>query len=223
MNKIKNFYFFPINANNNNTYLYYYINNYFFKNSVSVKNKLTIKNDFFFFNFFLQKYFTSKIKSKCYFQIFSKNFLFLDNNKYFNWIILLIKRLNILNLTNLKLIKKFLEIYLIFMYTKDTSFLSNWLKHIMEDLYYKNHKKFLMFFKNILFFLFKYLKTFFKINGLKFLIKGKISLGGNSKKKKFKINLGACSLTKKNNYINFNKDYIRTVSGTLGYTIFIFF
>lgn len=156
-------------------------------------------------------------------QLISKNFFFLDSNKYFNWIILLIKRVNVLNLNNLRSLKKILEIYLIFMYTKDTLFLSNWLKHTMEELYYKNHKKFLMFFKNTLFFLFKYLKSFLKINGLKFNLKGKIALGGNSKKKNFKMNLGLCSLTKKHNYINYNKDFIKTVSGTLGFSIFIFF
>jgi len=93
----------------------------------------------------------------------------------------------------------------------------------MEELYYKNHKKFLMFFKNILYFLFKYLNIFFKIKGFKFLLKGKIALGGNSKKKNFKLNLGSCSLTKKTSIINYNKDFIKTISGTLGYCIFIFF
>jgi hypothetical protein len=93
----------------------------------------------------------------------------------------------------------------------------------MENLYYKNHKKFLVFLKNIFFFLFKYLNSFFNIKGLKFLIKGKISLGGNSKKKKFNLKMGNFSLTSKNSFINYEKDFIKTISGTLGYSFFIFF
>jgi hypothetical protein len=93
----------------------------------------------------------------------------------------------------------------------------------MEKIYYKNHKKFLVFLKNFFFFLFKYLSVYFEVKGLKFLLKGKISLGGNSKKKKFGLKLGNFSLTKKSSNINFNKDYIKTISGTLGFYFFIFF
>lgn len=209
----------------NNFFFSKTLNFYFlFKNNIFYNfQKKNNKTNFFFFNFFLQKYFSQKIKSKCYIQLCTKNFFFFNHNKYFNWIIILIKKLNILNLINLNLIKKFLEIFLIFMYTKDTFFLANWLKITMEGLYYKNHKKFLMFFKNILFFLFKYLKTFFLIRGLNFVLRGKIALGGNSKKKIFKLNIGCCSLTTKKSLVNYNKNFLKTISGTLGYSIFIFF
>ena len=94
------------------------------------------------------------------------------------------KRSNSLSFLNQKNLKKILEVFLLTMYNKDTKFFSNWIKYTMENLYYKNHKKFLIFLKNIIFFLFKYLNAFLNIKGLKFLLKGKILLVGNSKKKK---------------------------------------
>lgn len=117
----------------------------------------------------------------------------------------------------------FLKMLITILLSKDTTLFVNWLKFFFETLYYKNHKKFITLLKYIFFFFFKYLKNYLNFNGLKFLIKGKISLGGNSKKKKQYCSLGSFSLTKKNTYINFNKNYINTISGTLGLFFFIFF
>ena len=93
----------------------------------------------------------------------------------------------------------------------------------MEGMYYKNHKKFLNLFKLLLSFLFKYLNFHFSLKGLYFKLKGKIGLGGNSKKKKFNLNLGSFSLSKKFNKIDYAKNSIKTVSGMLGFCLFIFF
>lgn len=93
----------------------------------------------------------------------------------------------------------------------------------MEKLYYKTHKKFFMLLKNVLFFTLKYLKIFLNVCGIKLLLKGKIALSGNSKKKKYLISMGNYSFTKKNTYVNYNKNTIKTISGMLGYSIFIFF
>lgn len=198
---------------------------FFFKKSFVTlsQNKIKIKNNFFFFDYFLSKYFSTKIKKNIFLKLDTKNFFFLESNKYLNWVVNLMKRSNSLFFLNQKNLKKILEVFLLTMYNKDTKFFSNWIKSTMENLYYKNHKKFLMFLKNIIFFLFKYLNVFLNIKGLKFLLKGKIALGGNSKKKKFDLKIGQFSLTKKNSFINFNKDFIKTVSGTLGFSFFIFF
>ena len=156
-------------------------------------------------------------------QLTSKTFNFIDNNRYFNWFFLLLKRFNILKIFNKKMLKIFLEFCIIFMYTKDSLIISNWLKYIFEKIYYKNHKKVLFFFKNIIYYLFRYFKFFFNIKGIFFKIKGKIALSKNSKKKKFVIKLGSYSLVKKDNFVNFNKNLIKTITGVLGYVIFIFF
>lgn len=133
------------------------------------------------------------------------------------------KRNNLLLFFNQFNFKKVLEIFLLTLFNKDSKLFTNWLKHTMENIYYKNHKKLLVFIKNIFFFLFKYLSSFLKLKGLKLKLKGKISLGGNSKKKIFNLKLGNFNLTSKNNYINFDKNFIKTISGTLGFSFFIFF
>lgn len=186
------------------------------------KKTSNFNNNFFFFDYFLNKYFSNKIKNNSILNLNSKIFFFLDQNKYLFWLLNIMKKNNAMLFFNLNNFKKTIELFLFSLYTKDTKLISNWLKSIMEKIYYKNHKKFLMFFKNILFFLFKYLNSYLKIKGLKFLLKGKIALGGNSKKKKFDLKFGRFSLTKKNSIINYNKDFVKTISGTLGFYIFIF-
>lgn len=151
------------------------------------------------------------------------NFNLIDNNKYLTWLVTNFKKN--LNFSYLPIITD-LNIIRTVLYTlisKDTFFFSNWLKSLLETIYYKNHKKLLIGLKYLFFFLFKYLNIYLKIRGLKFQLKGKISLGGNSKKKLFSFNLGSYSLTKKNNYLYFNKNNVNTLSGSLGFYIFIFF
>lgn len=179
--------------------------------------------NFFFFSFFLNKYFSQKIKKNSFFFINNFNLNFLDSNKYLNWLITNIKKNNI-NLMNIFINdQNFLKMIILTLISKDTTLFINWLKFFFEILYYKNHKKFLILLKYIFFFFFKYLKNFLKFKALKFSIKGKISLGGNSKKKKQSFFFGCFSLTKKTSLVNFNKNSINTLSGMLGFYFFIFF
>ena len=136
---------------------------------------------------------------------------------------MLLKKNNAASLINFLPLKNIIEIFLIFFIKKDVSLLSNWLKNTMEGIYYKNHKKFLNLFKMLFSFLFKYLNSHFLVKGIFFRLKGKIGLGGNSKKKKFNLNLGSFSLSKKFNKIDYSKNSIKTVSGMLGFCLFIFF
>lgn len=134
-----------------------------------------------------------------------------------------IKKNNIPLMTFLINDLNFLKMLILVFLSKDTILFTNWLKYFFETLYYKNHKKFITLLKYVFYFFFKYLKNYLNFKGLKFLIKGKISLGGNSKKKKQYFSLGSFSLTKKNTFVNYNKNFINTISGTLGFFFFIFF
>ena len=160
--------------------------NYTFSSNNSTKKKLS-RNYFHFFDYFLKNFFQLKIKNNLIIYINDLNISTLDQNRYFNWLINVLKRNHIAQLSNLYSIRNMIEIFLIFFYKKDVLFLSNWLKTVLEKIYYKNHKKFLLLFKTILTFMFKYLNNFFFIRGIFFKLKGKIGLGGNSKKKKFKV------------------------------------
>jgi hypothetical protein len=57
--------------------------------------------------------------------------------------------------------------------------------------------------------------------GFFFKVKGKIGLGGNSKKKRNIVKFGKYSLTQKSLKISYNQGVIRTYSGTLGFEIIL--
>lgn len=198
---------------------------YFYFLNINDSIKLKKNFNYFFFSYFINKYFTNKIKKNFFLYFNNFNSLLLEDNKYYNWIFSNIKKLNYNSIfnNNLKYMFIILKTIIFFFYTKDTYFLCNWLKKLFEIIYYKNHKKLLVLIKYIFSFFYKYLKTYLNIKGFIFLLKGKISLSGNSKKKLFKYQFGSYSLNKKSFLFNFNKNYINTLSGVLGFYVFIFF
>jgi len=107
--------------------------------------------------------------------------------------------------------------------TKDLVFFTGWLKKKFESIFYRKHKKLLYLVK--LFFI-NYLVVYlpiFNCLGFFFKVRGKIGVGGNSKKKKYSIRLGKQSLTTKKLLFNSNCGSIRTLVGVLGFTIHIFY
>ena len=69
----------------------------------------------------------------------------------------------------------------------------------------------------------KFLKEFFKlfkntflIKGLKIDVRGKVSAGGNSKKRHYLIKYGELSFSKKKNKISYAQNIARTPTGVLG-------
>lgn len=67
----------------------------------------------------------------------------------------------------------------------------------MERLFFKQHKQFLYFVTVCLSKYFFYFEQIFNIKGLSLSVKGKISLTGASKKKKYLYRVGSYSLTTK--------------------------
>lgn len=63
----------------------------------------------------------------------------------------------------------------------------------------------------------------FKCCGFYLKIKGKIGVGGNSKKKRYLVRVGRHSLTTKNLKFNNHIGIIRTLVGTLGVKITLFY
>ena len=86
----------------------------------------------------------------------------------------------------------------------------------MENLNFKNHKKFLSFFNN---FIKKYSLVFIdvlKIKGFFFDIRGKVGVTGNSKKRHFFFKIGSLNKSSKNIRIDYNQNLVRTYSGVMG-------
>ena len=115
-------------------------------------------------------------------------------------------------------------IYTIFycLVLKDTYLLVNFLKKVLESMHLKQHKKFFLYLRKI-FYTVKYFFIFLGVRGVFFNVKGKISVTGNAKKRRFFFKFRESSLTKKTLKIENTFTEVRTVTGVLGLVFFLFF
>lgn len=161
------------------------------------------------------------LKDKNIFLNFNKsNLTTLTDKSFYFHLSKKVKYLRFLNEINLKG-KSFLNLLLVFLHNKDVVLFKNALKSILENLHFKTHRKFLYNLKIIFKSLVPIFYSRFKCLGLYIQVKGKIGVGGNSKKRKFVFKLGSFSFTKKNQKLSYAKDSIRTYSGVLGIRIFL--
>ena len=105
---------------------------------------------------------------------------------------------------------------------KDCSFFLNYTRRIFENNRLKSHKRLFFLYKKIFK---KFIKLFRRlgVRGLFFDLHGKIGLTGNAKKKRLYFRCRRHSFTKKWVKINFYSSIIRTVTGVLGISAYIFF
>ena len=180
------------------------------------------KKKFFFFEIFLKNYFAFKIKKKIFLEI-KKNNLNLKKNFNFNWLILILKKNFLKNKISLFSIDEFLSIIISSFLSKDLNLFLNWIKIILEKLDLKFHKNFF----NYLFFTFKVLNySYIKILnclGLRFIIRGKIGIGGGVKTRNILFKVGQNSINNKSLKLDFQKIQIKTKSGIIGLKIFLFY
>lgn len=234
-NQVYNQFFFynyslfnKIKLKDNNSYSNYnfkYLFFYFLNNKLKIYNSGNIShlylNNLFFIKYFIAKFIYSYLYNKNLLINFDKNKLNL-NNKIYNSDLILTKIRRFSQLKELNINQKtFLDLVLTFLYTKDVIFFKNLLKYILETTHFKNHKRFLYNLKVLLSFIFDAYSNIFNVLGIYIKIKGKIGLGGNSKKKKYNFKKGNFSFTKKDQKLNYNKDVIRTYSGVLGFEVYL--
>jgi hypothetical protein len=118
-------------------------------------------------------------------------------------------------------LRTFIRVTFIFMSTKDLDLFSKVLLKIMNFMHYKNHRRFLYYLK---LFITKSMSFYFdilKFEGFYFYLSGKISGGGNSKKKHYVVKHGKYSLTNKLLKLKFKKGLIHTKTGVMGYKFMI--
>lgn len=202
-------------------FIYYF---FFIKNIGAGVNKYFTnfyQNNLFFIRFFILKYLKNFIQKKNIFISLQKNHInMLERNIFYTTLIKKTKYLKFLKEINFK-IKAFLNLIIISLFSKDVILLKNGIKNILEKLHFKKHRKFLHNLKIIIKSLSYVFFYKFKCLGLYIKIKGKIGLGGSSKKKKFIFKLGSFSFTKKTQKLNYVKDSIRTYSGVLGFEMYL--
>ena len=116
-----------------------------------------------------------------------------------------------------------LELISTVLITKDVSLFKNWFKDFLESVFYKYHKKIFYLLKWFFSTYFYYFRASFNVLGIFMQVKGKISLGGNAKKKKLIMKEGLTSYTNKQLRLSSSFFQVRTSSGTLGISFAIFY
>jgi len=118
-------------------------------------------------------------------------------------------------------LRSFIRISLIFFCTKDIDIFARLLLKIMNGMHYKNHRRFLYYLKLFITKSMFYYFEILKFEGFFFYLSGKISGGGNSKKKNYVVKCGKYSLTTKMLRLKYKKGLIHTKTGVLGYKFII--
>ena len=105
---------------------------------------------------------------------------------------------------------------------KDSVFFLNYCCNVFENNHIRTHRRFFFFLKKI----FRKCRFFFKrlkVRGIFLDLKGKISVTGNAKKRRLYFRCRWHSLTRKRLKLAFKKHIIKTTTGVLGITAYIFF
>jgi len=194
----------------------------YFLYSFTSKTLSTISNFFYFLLTFFLKFITFKLNIKCV--LLFKYLTLKKQSSYFKLINWFVKKYKFLiNKTSNFFFYDFLNVILFFFISKDSCFFTKWLKTTLEGINFKMHKFFIyflsLFFNNFFF----YFANRFKLVGFILQVCGKISLGGNSKKKKHLITIGKSSLNTLSGKLSFFNECVWTQTGTLGLTVFLFY
>lgn len=170
----------------------------------------------------LKKYIESTLETKVSINFDKYNLCFVKKKSIF--LRVLRRRMQRINrlLRNSDLsLRTFIRITFIFMCTKDLDLFSKILIKTMNFMHYKNHRRFLYYLK---LFITKSMSFYFdilKFEGFFFYLSGKISGGGNSKKKHYVVKHGKYSLTNKMLKLKYKKGLIYTKTGVMGYKFMI--
>lgn len=105
----------------------------------------------------------------------------------------------------------------------DPFLLSNWMASILKKISFWKSKTFLRYIKYVVkYFFWAHFKQL-KMEGLKYQLKGKISVAGNSRTRTAFHNIGSTSHSTFNNRILFNLNLVKTFTGVLGLKLWIVF
>lgn len=116
-----------------------------------------------------------------------------------------------------------LQIIYLSLKLKDPFILSNWIVSTMQKISFWKYKTFLRYIKYVLRYFFWVIFRQLNIKGVKFQLKGKISVAGNARTRTVFHNVGFTSHTTFNNKILYKLNLVRTFTGVLGLKLWIVF
>jgi len=106
---------------------------------------------------------------------------------------------------------------------KDPFIFSNWMVSTMYKISFWKYKTFLRYIKYVLRYFFWVIFKDLKIKGIKFQLKGKISVAGNARTRTVFHNVGFTSHTTFNNKILYNLNLVRSFTGVMSLKLWIVF
>ena len=116
-----------------------------------------------------------------------------------------------------------LQIMFLSLKLKDPFFLSNWMVSTMYKISFWKYKMFLRYLKYVLRYFFWVIFKDLNIKGIKFQLKGKISVAGNARTRTVFHNVGFTSHTTFNNKILYHLNLVRSFTGVMGLKLWIVF
>jgi hypothetical protein len=106
---------------------------------------------------------------------------------------------------------------------KDSSFLTSWMRAMLDRIGHYGYKKLLRFLKFMLKHLFYSFFPDLEIKGIKWKFKGKISVSGNSRTRTVRYALGSTSHSTFTNKIDYDLSFINTFTGAIGFQLWLFY
>jgi hypothetical protein len=106
---------------------------------------------------------------------------------------------------------------------KDPFILNEWMRHILTKISYWKHRTFFYYIRYLLRHFFWSIFSELQIKGIKFQLKGKVSVTGNARKRTVVHSIGHASRSTINNKILHSFSLINTFTGVLGFQIWLIF
>ena len=200
----------PLKINRDYTYTLFFVDQ---------NNKYKISNHrlYQFFNaVYLQNIYKIKLKEK------NINAIKILPTKLTNIVLFKVRHVNFKNF-NIKYFNEIAHLFLINIWLKNLKNLCKYIKKKLDNVHFKRHRFYFLFFFKILN---KYIKPNFtplQIKGIYLVFRGKLGKGGNSRKRAMFYKAGYYSLSNKLLCLNTQKWDVWTKTGTVGCTMRVFY
>lgn len=106
---------------------------------------------------------------------------------------------------------------------KDPHFLINWMRQTFQKISFWKYRMFFHYLKYLFKYFFSSIFSELKVKGLKFKLKGKVSVAGNSRTRTVVYQIGHVSHSTYDNKILHSFDLVRTFTGVIGLQIWMVF
>ena len=106
---------------------------------------------------------------------------------------------------------------------KDPTLLSNWIRGMLKRMSFWKYRVLFRYLKFLIQHLFRFSFPEFRFKGFKLRLKGKISVGGNSRSRVLFYRVGDTSHSKMSNRVAYDLSYINTFTGVLGFKLWFFY